>query len=150
MGPLIREVVMGKARSEDLRQRVVEAVAAGASRRQAAGRFQVGVSSAIRWVAMFKQTGVVSPRPRGGKPRSPLEPHADWLLALVAAEPDLTLAEIVERLAAELEVKVTEISVRRFFKRHRISFKKNSARRRAGPAGRGREARGLEGRPGPA
>jgi len=120
------------------------------SRRQAAARFQVGVASAIRWVAMFKRTGSVSQRPRGGKSRSPLEPHAQWLLALVAVEPDLTLMEIVERLAVDLEVTVSEISVRRFFKRHRISFKKNAARRRARPAGRGRAARGLEGRPEPA
>ena len=141
---------MGKARSEDLRQRVVAAVVAGASRRQAAGRFQVGVSSAIRWMEMFERTGSVSQRPRGGKPRSPLEPHTDWLLALVAAEPDLTLMEIVERLAGGPGVKVTEISVRRFFKRHRISFKKNAARRRAGPAGRGRAPRRLEGLPGSA
>ena len=141
---------MGKARSDDLRLRVVAAVAAGASRRQAAARFAVGVASAIRWVTLFRETGSVSQRPRGGKPRSPLEPHADWLLALVAAEPDLTLVEIVERLAGELGVKINEISVRRFFKRHRISFKKNSARRRAGSAGRGRAPPRLEGRPGPA
>jgi transposase len=141
---------MGKARSEDLRQRVVAAVVAGASRRQAAARFQVGVASAIRWVAMFKQTGGVSQRPRGGKPRSPLEPHTGWLLALVAAEPDLTLMEIVERLAGGPGVKVTEISVRRFFKRHAISFKKNAARRRAGQAGRGRAPLRLEGWAGPA
>lgn len=141
---------MGKARSEDLRERVVAAVAAGSSRRQAAARFQVGVASAIRWVAMFKQTGSISQRPRGGKPRSPLEPHTDWLLALVAAEPDLTLMEIVERLATELGVKVSEISVRRFFKRHAISFKKNAARRRAGSAGRGRAPLRLEGRARPA
>ena len=136
---------MGKARSEDLRQRVVAAVVAGASRREAAARFQVGVASAIRWVAMFMETGSVSQRRRVGR-RSPLEAHGDWLLALVATEPDLTLMEIVERLAVELEVKVSEISIRRFFKRRRISFKKNSARRRAGQAGRGRAAHVLEGR----
>jgi transposase len=54
---------MGKARSDDLRVRVVEAVAAGASRRQAAARFKVGVSSAIRWVSLQAETGGVSPRP---------------------------------------------------------------------------------------
>ncbi|HZC15187.1 MAG TPA: IS630 transposase-related protein, partial [Caulobacteraceae bacterium] len=54
---------MGKARSEDLRLRVVEAVEAGSSRRQAALRFQVGIASAIRWVALKGETGSVSPRP---------------------------------------------------------------------------------------
>ena len=34
----------------------------------------------------------------GGKSRSPLEPHAAWLKALVADEPDLTLAELEHRI----------------------------------------------------
>lgn len=139
---------MGKARSEDLRLRVVEAVAAGASRRGAAARFKVGVSSAIRWVSLKMETGGVGPRPRGGKSRSPLEPHAPWLLALIKAEPDLTLEAIVQRLAEGLGLKTSEMSVRRFFKRHAISFKKNSARRRTGPARRGPGARTVEGPPG--
>lgn len=122
---------MGAAHSIDLRERVVAAVAAGASRRQAAARFQVGVSSAIRWAELEEATGGVAPRPRGGKSRSPLEPHAEWLKGLVAQEPDLTLAELEQRILEALGLKTTERSLRRFFKRHRISFKKNRARQRA-------------------
>lgn len=138
---------MGKARSDDLRERVVEAVAAGASRRQAAARFQVGISSAIRWVALQAETGAIKPRPRGGRSRSPLEPHADWLLALNVAENDLTLVQIRQRLVDERSVATTEASLRRFFKRHRISVKKNTARQRADAARRGRSARRVEGEP---
>ncbi len=138
---------MGKARSEDLRERVVEAVAAGASRRQAAARFQVGVSSAIRWVSLHAQTGGIKPRPRGGRSRSPLEAHTDWLLALNVAENDLTLVEIQQRLADERSVATTEASLRRFFKRHQITVKKNTARQRADAARRGRGARAVEGEP---
>lgn len=122
------------AHSGDLRSRVVEDILAGASRRQAAERFQVSVASAVRWAQLNDQTGSVQPRPRGGKSRSPLEPHAAWLLELISAEPDLTLEAIVERLLAGLGLKTSEASVRRFFKRHKITFKKNAARRRAGPA----------------
>jgi transposase len=139
---------MGAARSKDLRERVVAEVAAGMSRRQAAVRFKVSAASAVRWVTLEAQTGGVDPRPRGGKSRSPLEPQATWLLALNAAEGDLTLAEIVRRLREELGIEVTEASIRRFFKRHGISYKKNSARQRADAARRGRSARALEGRPG--
>ena len=39
--------------SEDLRIRVIEAVEAGSSRRGAAARFGVSVSSAIRWVDVW-------------------------------------------------------------------------------------------------
>jgi len=133
--------------SDDLRARVVTAVAGGCSRRAAAERFAVSAASAVRWMDLHDETGSVSPRPRGGKSRSPLEPHASWLLELVAKEPDLTLAEIVQRLLQALGVRTTDSSVDRFFKRHRVSFKKNSARGRAGAARRGRGAATMEGRP---
>jgi transposase len=138
---------MGKARSEDLRARVVAEVAAGSSRRQAAERFKVSPASAVRWVQLHDQTGSIAPRPRGGKSRSPLEPHAAWLLGLVARESDLTLAELERRILKEVGVKTTEVSIRRFFKRHKVTFKKNSARRRTGQAGRSRSPRALESQP---
>jgi transposase len=59
---------MGKAHSEDLRQRVVAEVAAGVSRRQAAERFKVGISSAIRWVSLKEETGGVAPRRAAASP----------------------------------------------------------------------------------
>jgi len=70
------------AHSDDLRSRVVGEILAGASRREAAERFKVSAASAVRWAQLYSQTGGVGPRPRGGKSRSPLEPHAAWLLDL--------------------------------------------------------------------
>lgn len=134
--------------SDDLRSRVVSEILAGSSRRQAAKRFKVSAASAVRWAELHGQTGSVSPRPRGGKSRSPLEPHAAWLLDLIAAEPDLTLDAIVQRLLAGPELKTSEAAVRRFFKRHAITFKKNAARHRTGSARRGPGPRMLEGKPG--
>src|SRR5450759_4598274 len=77
------------AHSDALRSRVVAGLLEGASRRQAAERFKVSAASAVRWAQLYSQTGGVGPRPRGGKSRSPLEPHAVWLLDLTTAEPDL-------------------------------------------------------------
>lgn len=125
---------MPAAHSDDLRERVVAAVAAGASRRQAAARFAVGVSSAIRWTALEKSTGSVRPMRPHPVSRSPLERHAAWLLDLVEKEPFLTLAELERRILGGLGLKITERSIRRFFRRHRISLKKNRARQRAGSA----------------
>ena len=140
---------MGRAPySDDLRTRVIAAVGGGCSRHAAAERFAVSASSAIRWVKLHDETGSVSPRRRGGKSRSPLEPHAAWLLELIAKEPDLTLAEIVERLLRDRGVNTSDSSVDRFFGRHGISFKKNSARRRARAARRGPSAATLEGQTG--
>ena len=59
-----------EAHSADLRSPVVAEVLSGRSRRQAAARFKVSASSAIRWVALQGETGGVNPRPRGGKSRS--------------------------------------------------------------------------------
>jgi transposase len=134
--------------SDDLRGRVVAAVAEGCSRRAAAKRFAVSASSSIRWVELHAETGSVSRRKGGRKSRSPLEPHVAWLLELVDQESDLTLAEIVERLRTDRGVRTTDSSVDRFFKRHGVTFKKNSARRRAGSTRRGRGAARLESRSG--
>ena len=139
---------MPKPYSLDLRERVVRAVEAGASCREAAATFEIGVSSAIRWVSLKEETGAVAPRPRGGKSRSPLEPHADWLLQLTRAQPDLTLEAIVARCGEEIGLETSEASLRRFFKRHAITFKKKPARGRAGAARRGAGPRTLEGRSG--
>jgi transposase len=135
---------MPKPYSRDLRERVVRAVEAGASRHEAAAAFEVSPSSAIRWVARFRRTGSVAAKPMGGK-RSPLEAHKEWLEALIAAEPDLTLEEIRVRLRGH-GITVAASSVWRFCERHDITFKKKSARNRTRPRRRARGARELEAR----
>ena len=125
---------MGKSLSIDLRMRVVEAVEAGASRRQAAARFGVGVSSAIRWVRAWRERGDVRAKPQGGDRRSrPIEAHAAFLLAEIERTPDVTLAEL-QVLLRDRGLSVGIGTVWRFFERHGISFNKNRARCRAEPA----------------
>ena len=46
---------MPKPYSQDLRERVVGAVEAGASCHEAAAAFEVSVSSAIRWTARWRR-----------------------------------------------------------------------------------------------
>ncbi|MBV8136411.1 MAG: transposase [Deltaproteobacteria bacterium] len=59
------------ALSDDLRERVVEAVVEGGmSRNAAAKRFGISIASAVRWVARFKAKGEISPAPTGGDRRS--------------------------------------------------------------------------------
>src|SRR3984893_12378534 len=81
----------------ELRTRVIDFVEEGASRREAAEQFDVGVSSAIRWVQRFRENGTFEPMPNGGS-TSPLEKHARQILALISEESDLTLNEIVSAL----------------------------------------------------
>jgi len=123
---------MGKGYSKDLRARAVALVEDGESRREAARVLGLGASTAIRWIERWATTGSVAALPGTGHSRSPLEAHRQWLLDLVAAEPDLTLEEIRARLKSERRLKTGTTSVWRFYERHDITFKKNSARRRTG------------------
>ncbi len=134
---------MGKSLSDDLRVRVVAAVEAGTSRRQAAARFGVSVSSAIRWVRRWRDQGEVCARPQGGDRRSGrIEAQAGFLLGQVEQRPDVTLGELQAVLFVR-GVAVGIATVWRFFERHGISFKKNRARRRARPARRRGAPAGL-------
>lgn len=119
---------MAKGYSKDLRVRVVSMVESGESAREAGRVLGVGASTAIRWIERWTRTGSVEAKPGAGHCRSPLELHRQWLLNLVAAEPDLTLEEISTRLRCEKKLKSGTSSIWRFYERHQITFKKNAAR----------------------
>ena len=76
-----------EAYSGDLRERVIEAVEGGASRREAAERFEVSVSSAVKWLQRWHESKSAVPKPRGGSV-SPLEEFAEQILDLIAQQPD--------------------------------------------------------------
>jgi transposase len=120
---------MARPYSEDLRERVVEAVEAGASRRAAAERFKIGASSAVRWLQRVALSGSTAAYSSGGS-TSPLEQHAEFLLALIQEQPDLTLDEVVEAMRAA-NLGGSRSAVARFYVRHQISFKKKPACGRA-------------------
>jgi len=114
---------MSKALSVDLRERVVAAVAAGASCRAAAARFGVSASSAIRWCGMARRVGSVAPGPLGGDRRSArIEAHAALILGLIEQTSDITLAEIQAELV-KAGVPAGIGTIWRFFDRHRITRK---------------------------
>jgi transposase len=115
---------MAKALSTDLRLRVIAAIAQGMSCRQAAARFGVSASSAIRWRAQERALGHVTARRQGGDRRSKrIEAHADVILGEIATTPDLTLAELQAKLDA-LGAYFGIGTFWRFFKRRQITLKK--------------------------
>ena len=122
----------------ELRRRVIGFVEAGGSRREAAEQFDIGVSSAIRWMQRFREDGTCEPMPRGGS-TSPLEEYAQQILALNREKPDLTLDENVLALRKR-KISGSRSALSRFFARHGITVKKKPARRRAKPRRRGAEA----------
>src|ERR1700757_1252017 len=122
---------MGAPYSLDLRQRVVAAVVSGVSRRAAAERFDVSVSTAIRWTQRLKETGSPAARPMGGKRPFALASEADWVLARLKQKPDITLNALLSELRAR-GVTVSYYGVWHFVTRAGLSFKKKPARQRAG------------------
>ena len=115
---------MSKALSLDLRTRVLAAIGGGLSCRQAAQRFGVSASSAIRWRALERRQGDARPKALGGDRRSArIEARAGLILSLVEETPDITLEELRTALAVR-GVAVGYGTVWRFFARRRITRKK--------------------------
>jgi transposase len=122
---------MAKSLSIDLRRRVVDAIEQGFSCRQAAERFGVSASSAIRWLDRLKKQGDVAAKRQGGDRKSGrIEAEAAFLLGEVAKTPDITLVELQERLKVR-GVNAGIGTLWRFFDRRRITYKK---RRRMPPS----------------
>ena len=116
---------MAKTYGEDLRRRVVAAVVGGMSRRAAAARFEVGVSTAVLWVRAWFDEGCTAAKPKGGDTHSHrIEAHRDVILGAIAAQPDVTLAELAAMLKREHGASFAPSSVHRFCVRHRMTLKK--------------------------
>jgi transposase len=122
---------MTKPLSEDLRLRLVLAVDGGMSRRSVAKRFGVAASTAIKWADQWRRVGHIQAGAQGGDRRSHrIEAHGEEILALIEAQPDMTLAEIAAHLDDAHGLKVAPCTVWRLLDRHGLSFKKNRARQR--------------------
>ena len=135
---------MAKSLSEDLRGRLISAVAGGMSRRAAAQRFGVSAASAVRWVRAWRETGRRAAKHQGGDRRSErIEIYRSVILAAIDAKVDITLTEIVALLRRRHGVSFAPSTVWRFLDRHAMTLKKNGARSRAGQARRRRTAQSL-------
>ena len=138
------ERAMPKPYSVDFRGRVIDEVETGASRREAADRYGISPSVVVIWMQRFEETGSIAAKPSGGS-TSPLEAHAEFLLDLIQQKPDLTLDEIVAAMRKR-KISGSRSAVWRFFKRHNVSFKKNSIRGGAEARGRGPRTPALDAR----
>ena len=113
---------MGRAYSQDLRDRVIDAVAReGMSCRAASRRFGVSESSLARMGT-------------GGHRPSALAPHRDFIDAVRLEQPDITLQALCDRLACERGVKADTGMMSRFFRRQGITVKKRRSRPRSATA----------------
>jgi transposase len=121
---------MARAYSQDLRDRVIDA---GTSARAAAERFGIGIATAIVWVRRARQ-GERSARKQGQPKRSKLDTHRAFLLGLIEAQPDVTIAEMRERLRSEVGVSASVGTIWTFLDRAGLTFKKRPPTRPSGTA----------------
>ncbi len=133
---------MARPLSEDLRERLIQAVSTGMSRRAVARLLGLSSSCVIKVMQRFAETGSASAKPMGGRRPYALESERDWLLARIAEKPDLTLRALAAELA-ERGIDVSHYAVWHLLAREGITFKKKPQRRRAGSARRETPARAL-------
>jgi len=114
--------------------RVLKASAAGMSARQAAARFGIGISTAIRWVARAKD-GEPTSRPQGWRRPSVLDAHEAFVVEMIEDRKDVTLDEMVERLSVERQVGISRSALGAWLRGRGWTFKKVRTCIGAGSAG---------------
>jgi transposase len=119
---------MARPLSMDLRERVVEAIEEGSSRRAAAQRFGVSESCAIKLMQRWQETGVLAPGQMGGHKNYALAAHADRVQALVKAQPDITIDELHAHLTGD-GIAVGRSAVGRFLQSLGLTRKKRRSMR---------------------
>jgi transposase len=120
----LEDGLMPRSLSVDLRERVVDAVLAGATHREAASRLRVSAASVSRWVTLRRAVSDLTPKSQGGDRRSSgTDRHKDAILEALGPDKDRTLAEVRETLSAK-KILLAASTIDRFFARHDITRKK--------------------------
>src|ERR1700704_1859588 len=135
---------MPKPYSQDLRDRVIDAVERGKmSRRAAARRYEISESVAIKWLERVERHGSREPVGHGGHRASKLAPHRDFLQAARTEKTDITLSTLSDRLLCERGVKSDTSMMSPFLRPRGVTLKKDACRTRAGPPGHKPPSRAL-------
>jgi putative transposase len=120
---------MAKPYSQDLRERVIEAIEAGHAQSEVAQMLKISRRTIVNYVKRWRTTGRVEPDKFGGHKKYKLAEHAETVKALVKEEPDQTVAELQARLE-EAKIKASASAINRFLKVSKLTYKKNAVRRR--------------------
>jgi transposase len=121
--------------SQDLRDRVLRALARGEGPSAIAERFEVSRFYVYQVRDREQQTGMRSSFQIGGHRRSRVQDAEPVLRRWIAAEPGLTLEELRERLAEQgIAIKIGALWHQ--LNKWNLTFKKNTARQRARARGR--------------
>jgi transposase len=125
---------MAQPFSIDLRERVVAAVSAGATVREAALRFSVAASTVVKWTQRQRATGSVAPGKMGGHRRPVVREKARAFIVMrITQKPDLTVRALQSELLAQ-GIEASRNTVWLCLRSERLSCKKNRVRSRTDAA----------------
>ena len=133
-----------RAYSQDLRDRILRALARGDRATQIARRFEVSREWGYDVKGRYDKAGWRHSLPMGGHRPSGVAPLESAIGGWIKEQPDLTLAEMCERLA-EHGVTIKVAALWHELDKWHLSFKKNAARQRARTRGREGRRRCREG-----
>ena len=126
-----------KAYSQDLREKVVAAVAQDRqSNRQIAETLDISEPTIERWTRRQRETGSVAASVHAGGVARVLAPHETFLRDAVKAQPDISLDELCVQIKTKLGLKVSGSMVSRELTRLQLARKKSrSTTQNAKPTG---------------
>jgi transposase len=120
--------------SQDLRDRIITALAAGtATQRAIAERFCVSGSFVEKLWQRWRRSGSSAAKSHAGGRQSTLKDHLELLQTEVAKQPDATLAELRDRVVAAQGPRVSPATICRALQRLRLPRKKSRSTPRSGP-----------------
>ena len=102
---------------------IVGTIEGGATIPEAAEQCGVSISSVVRFLKLHRETGSVESAKFGGYKDFALAAHEDLVRQLVAEQPDITLAELEDRLRKK-RIMVGKSSISRFLHHLKLPFKK--------------------------
>lgn len=119
---------MTKTLSMDIRDRFRRYIEDGWTARAAGRVLMISAATAVRFRQKIMRNETLEPKPRGGHPGTgKLAGFMDFLIELVTQDPDMTLVELRDALAAAHGVRVHHSSVDRALIRAGYSFKKRAS-----------------------
>jgi transposase len=137
-----------KPYSQDLRDRIIQALEAGTETQRAiAERFCVSGSFVEKLWQRWRSRGSSAAKPHAGGRPCALHEHWEWLRTEVAQQPDATLAELRDRIAAAQGPRVSAATICRALQRLRLPLKKSRSTPRSVTRSASRPSAPRSGRP---
>jgi transposase len=97
-----------KPYSLDLRERVIAALQSGKlTQPQIAEKYEISLRTVETWARQWRETGTIKAKPHPSGPPRTLQTFDELIRQAIAAQPDLTLAELCLRITSKTQVRAS-------------------------------------------